>query len=410
MVGLTISVLALATWMAFRTTAPWGVGLHSFRPPYRFPVTVLDYVPFLLAFLVLSTRPLTVKLAGQVCWALAATIPVQLALAVGERFLGWEGPLFLGVGGFDVVQVVFRTTINDRTTAGFYNPNILGCYGVVASLACLGLLLQEAAAARSRDQPQLAARLRIAYLTGSIVGCAAMLVWSRSRNAWLVLLILGVAYLLYERIRPRYLLPLPALLVLLVGFASINVGEHRSSLVPQKVSELSRQLVPEIIWKRLTREPLPMSRSQSLGGAVEWRRKVFLCSIETALEKPWAGWGIGGSAPECERRLGFRINHAHNIFLQLWVDVGTPFSVLALLLMGYVVVTTSRAMLARASRHRFRGPPAALCFMALSIVLLSQLSLAVMLSWGLMTLFWVSVAIPFSIAQNSNGVRYQSQG
>jgi O-antigen ligase len=156
------------------------------------------------------------------------------------------------------------------------------------------------------------------------------------------------------------------------------------------LTRASRVVVPQIVWGRIMgHEELRISR-------VSWRVEVFECGIALTAERPLLGWGIGGMAPECEERLGHRVNHAHNIVLQLSSELGIPFALLATALMGFVLAASARAI-ARLPDRDERLLYWGLFLMALAVLLLSQIALAVMHSTRLEIIFWLSLSIPFSL-------------
>lgn len=104
-VGLAILVSIL--WFALTTTSALGLGFHSLRKPWRSPVTVLDYVPYLVAFLVLSLRRWTAWERRALLTTIVITIPLVLFVGAGERYLGWN---------MNVVVAVFAPALRARSS------------------------------------------------------------------------------------------------------------------------------------------------------------------------------------------------------------------------------------------------------------------------------------------------------
>jgi O-antigen ligase len=378
---MAMVLLLLGLWLIYRTLDPLGLGLHTLVLPARFPVTLLDYLPFLAVFFILSLCRHTNREIRSILWALVATVPVHFLLAVGQRYLGWFGIWSMTFADFPFVQIVLSKPYSGRVDGGLYNFNGLGAYAVLAAIAAAILLVGEREPAKTRDGVSAGAVLRLAALSLCFLLCLVLMAWSGSRNSWAVFVAVGFLFATLVGMKLRYLVGPVLLCCVLVLLAGGNFGW---------MTRASRFVVPTIVWGRiLGHEELRISR-------VSWRVEVFECGLDLTVERPLLGWGIGHMAPECEERLGHRVNHAHNIFLQMSSELGIPFALIASALLGFVFLTSARAVLHLAN-HEERLLYGGLYLIAVAVMLLSQIALAVMHSTRLEIIFWLSLSVPFSL-------------
>jgi len=380
-VGLIL--LLCCCWFLARTVSPYGTGLHTLSKPARFPVTVLDYVPFLIFFFVRSLLPFSRREILHTLWALLLANLLHFPLAIAQKFLSWTCSCSWKVLGLQVVRLMIRPLHKGRVEAGFDNGNILACFLVFCLLAAGALLTWYLGQQR---QPSPGRRPSIRWpvwltLAVAILCAGLMIVWSGSRASWVVLAVVLAVYARVAGVRWRYILVPLLLLVLLVGAAMVELGP------PTKVA---RKIVPKIVWGRLT------GLAELKPSNLSWRLQVFGLGVDMVQERPWIGWGLGNFAPEAERRHGSVVNHAHNIFLQLATETGIPFAVLFSAVIGAVFLAAGKRLWTL-PRDRWRTVLIAHYLAAIATVLLHQLSLTMLHANQLEMIFWWCLAVPYSL-------------
>jgi len=381
-VGLCL--LLCCCWLVIRIDYPLGLGLHTLARPFRFPVTVLDYVPYLLFFFARSLIPISRREVLWTLWAVVFANLLRFPVAVIQKYLSWTCRSSWEVLGVPVVRLFIRPMHQGRVDAAFANGNILACSLVFCLLAAAGLLCWYLPLRRqtSMEGPP-SQRLALSTLTVASLCAGSMLVWSGSRNAWMVIALVLPVLARFAGLSWRHIMVPLLLVLLLVGVAVVDLGTPTAA---------ARLIVPKIVWGRIIGLPeLKPSR-------LSWRAEVFATALDMIAERPWAGWGIGGFTPEAELRTGFpKVNHAHNIFLQLATETGIPFTVFFSGVVGAVFLSAGRR-LRSLPRDPWRSVLGALYMAAVAMVLLHQLSLTMLHSNQLEMLFWWCLAVPYSLA------------
>ncbi len=375
--GLHALFLAgITIWLAARIEPPWGSGLHTLTAPTNYPVTFLDYAPFLWAFFILSWQRFDARDLRLMQWALVAVVPVYAVLVFGQLHLAWEGSWSWRPFGLPVVQLDLYTPLPGRATGGHANANILALsalYGLVAAMTLLAVDWFEQRAGRRAVVPvALAVAVALSFWmllrTGSRIplGVAAAL-------------LVGAALWLAPRLR------LMTLCATLVGGGLLWLSV--SSLGP--ATTVARAIVPRIVWGRIAGvEDLAPS-------PLRYRIRVWSCAVDLVRERPLLGWGLGRLAPECERRLNWPahwVNHAHNLPLQMAAELGLP---LAALLCGWMLWMISDVLmeLRRAPPSAERLLRAGLVVIVVVVLLVSQFNLAVAHDNRLEVVYWASIAM-----------------
>lgn len=311
--------VALATLT--RRWAPWGVALLALlwlvrwlargAPSVRTPIDgpallLLALVPISLGVSV--NRALTVTAVSRLLAGLALAYGLANWATGARRLhllaLGLAG-LSLGLALFGLVsvewpldklpfvpQALYRWTsarvVVMARAADAVNPNILAGALVMALPFALGALLEPGA-----DGLPNRRGLRWAWFGGAAAASAALLLLTKSRGAWLGAAIAVWLLLLYRWRNLIWLLP--------IGVLGLSV----------------------IVW-RLG----PALTAQSLSGEMSryelWSRALYLIQ-----DMPYTGIGAGTFEPMLDTQFPFYlrgawVEHAHNLFLQVAVDLGLP--------------------------------------------------------------------------------------
>jgi O-antigen ligase len=353
-------------------------------------VTFLDFVPFLVAFFILSRRPFLEAEMRRIHWAILATVPVHFLIGSLQWFYGDTGRWAWMVGGVPAIQLDLERHSTGRISAGFDNPNGLGFFTVLCLIAGFSLLVWY-----WRAGPRTAVDRRknlavIALLVILIGQSLTMLLWSESRNALAATMVSLFALSLLIEIRKLYVGALFALMMSLVLLAGVGLGG---------LSSAARTFVPSTAMTRL--------RESSVG--VEERRDVFQCAVDLVRARPWTGHGLDTTGRECERRVGRTLNHAHNVFLQIASELGLPFTIVQTLFFGYVFLAVANG-LAGTSSSQGGILRSGLLVMAGAVVLMSQVALVIVHSDKFNILFWVALAAPYSVAVGADGSSRRAAG
>ncbi|MCP9841520.1 O-antigen ligase family protein [Synechococcus sp. J7-Johnson] len=274
-----------------------------------------NWLPFFWAFWgfqpYLASAPARRRLA---LWLVAGTVPV-IVTGLGQIVWGWSGP-FQTLGGAIIWHLNAGGNPPGRLAGLFDYANIAGAWLALAWPFALAALLQR---------PQsLLKRMPALLIT---VGLVAAIALTDSRNAWGALVL--ALPLVAGPARWIWLLPLLVVLLIPVGLASLPG-------VPVVLQQPARELVPAVIWERLSdlefagRRPLAITRINQWGVA-----------LQLVAERPWLGWGAAAfSAIYPLRTAGIWHGHPHNLPIDLAVSHG---AVVALLLVGLVLALQIQA-------------------------------------------------------------------
>lgn len=276
-------------------------------------VGVLNYLPFLLAFTLVSQVLRSRQRIHRFVWAIvSASIGFSL-FGFGQALLGWQGR-WSWLGG--VLYVSLNNEHVPRPTSVFLSPNSLGIYLVLVLAIAWGVWQERQRSIRVPRWLQVS----VPVLAGGLG--IPLLLLSESRNGWLVaVLILGLAFTL--RRRWRLLLGLGTVLSVPIA-AAANLGGLRT-------------LVPMVIWQRLADSVQPGSPSY-ISMVTRWQG--WQLAVSMIAQKPLVGWGWqsfpdhwNAQTPPPE----FPLNHAHNIYLSVMAEGGVIGLAAFLMLWGWVV-------------------------------------------------------------------------
>ncbi|MEM9567348.1 MAG: O-antigen ligase family protein [Cyanobacteria bacterium P01_E01_bin.34] len=298
-------MLAVATTLLLITTAASGGG-DSW-------VGVLNYLPFLLAFTLVSQVLRSQKRIYRFVWAIgSASIGFSL-LGLGQALLGWQGS-WSWLGG--VLYVGLNNEHAPRPTSAFLSPNSLGIYLVVVLALAWGLWRERQCPV---ELPRWLQRA-IPLLAGGFG--APLLVLSESRNGWLVaVLVLGLGLMIQRQW--KWLLGLGTLLCVPIA-AAANVGGLRA-------------VVPAAIWQRLADSVQPGSSSY-ISMVTRWQG--WQLATRMSVQKPLTGWGWQSFPEQWNAQVPppqFPLNHAHNLYLSVMAEGGAIGLVAFAMLWTWVV-------------------------------------------------------------------------
>ncbi|HEY9616324.1 MAG TPA: O-antigen ligase family protein [Microcoleaceae cyanobacterium] len=332
---------------------------------------LFNFLPFFLAFAVLSELIRTPAQLRRLTWILVVgSIPVVL-IGLGQKCLGWSGHIqFLGI----VVDWLIQSGGNPpgRMSSVFFYANVLATYFVVTFTLALGLWIEavnqrsftlgscqsqrfdHTAASqgkldhRSEQDAQTWQTLspqkvknrwstvavrqwltpRLLILTGIVIGNAIALILTDSRNAWAIAAIACLAFALYQGWR-----------WLLVGVGAATSAVLMAAFAPSPIREGWRAIVPAFFWARLTDELYP-NRPERMLRTTQWK---FAWSMTE--QRPWLGWGLRNFTPLYKAQVHSTMGHPHNLTLMLLAETGIPATIVLIGVVGWVVAQGSRSLL-----------------------------------------------------------------
>ncbi|KGF73345.1 hypothetical protein DO97_21335 [Neosynechococcus sphagnicola sy1] len=357
-----------------------GLGLRKVQPEIIQPggVALSDYLPFFPFFFCLSLRPFTVSEIKGFCYAVMLTTPQQLLLAIGENYGHWYGRFhWLGESTALIDGYIGPVEAGLSTSAGFFNPNILAGYCIFSAGLALTLWI-------SSSQPKYALTWNNGLVVLGLFCSVGLLLWSGSQNG---LMGFVVMVLLFIWIAGQMKINRILLLGSALGLGLFLLAQ--SSLRPL----LALALPPRLF-----------SLSGSLVSSFEERRPFYACATQLIEQYPLIGVGIGRFSSECYRRVGWHMAHAHNLLLQLGAEVGLPLTFLMVGFMGYVLYQ-SGSYFCQPTQVRETSIERSLTHLGLGLLavsgvllLMQGLDLALLMSYRLNFLFWIGLAIPYSLA------------
>lgn len=383
------SVLAL--WLILRTNNSGGLGIHSLTDIHRYPVTLFDYFLFLLVFLFLSIKSFTTSEIKAISWSLLfSSFPIFVAAIVEKYVKLPESNFFYPHEHFAIIKISLGYG-SARIASVFVNPNWLGFYCVLALSVAFGLLIQEIKIKNNhiKSKPSIEFNfikwyLKIFFIIIFLVLLLVMLAWSGAKNALVAFLIILIYFTVVSQLKAlRFLgfLLCSSLLISVVDFGFITT--------------LIRKIIPKELWNRLINLSLT-------NNSFSVRLEYYKCAIELIQERPWLGWGIGTMAQECENRLElapYRVNHAHNIFLQLAAEIGIPFTLVFSGIIAFIIYVSAKNIFNqncsdRGDKYIVMG----FLLAAISGLIMSCFALAMFHSYRLLCLFCLCLAIPYAKA------------
>ena len=273
-----------------------------------------NWLPFFWMFIFAQPYLSTGKARARAAFCLVAgTLPVFVT-GFGQLWWGWSGPWNL-LGGLIVWFLPPGGQPIGRLSGLFDYANIAGAWLALVWPFSLALLLQVRINRLQRA---------VAFTFVVFIVIAAAL--TDSRNAWGGL-VLALPFVIGP-MRWYWLLPLLGCLLLPVVFASL-------SFFPPQLQDLSRRLVPESIWSRLSDLRYGDSRILASTRIRQWQMALQIIS-----ERPLLGWGAAAFSVLYPLKTGQWHGHAHNLPLDLAVSHGLPVAVIFVGTVVALLITT----------------------------------------------------------------------
>lgn len=255
-----------------------------------------NHLPFLLFFLIASSRLSSPHLREQVATLIVMGSLFVSVLGLGQALWGWQ--IRIHLGSWTILKVIEWP----RPTSIFPSHNILAVYLVLSLALAAGLFLSGKA--RSL--------VIAAYGLG-----VPLLVLTASRNGWgIACLGVLIGLLLYR----QWLW-----VSVVVGLCCLSLGAALG--IPGL-----RAIVPSLIWERLaaTIDPTSSFFSSTLNRIDAWE-----FALQMVRERPWLGWGWQSFPLRYNTQIPAPdefLHHCHNLYLTLAAEGGLP------ILIGFLVL------------------------------------------------------------------------
>ncbi|MEP6486023.1 O-antigen ligase family protein [Microcoleus vaginatus GB2-A3] len=290
-------------------------------------VGLYNFLPFFILFAAFSSLIQTLPQLRQLSWMIViSSIPV-IILGLGQQFLGWSG--------IDQLQPVFGWVLAPqgnppgRMASVFMYANILACYLTIAFILALGLWMEEVScqlAVVSRHHlPMPNAQFPIPnsqflFLSCAAIGNAVALIFTNSRNAWVMAVLAVLAFAFYAGYKK-----------LLAAVLSVASTIFLSAFGPEPLRQSLRRIVPAFFWARLTDEMFPNRPTATL------RKTQWEFAWSMTQQRPWTGWGLRNFTALYQAQMQEWLGHPHSLILMLTAETGIPTTLFFLGLVGWVL-------------------------------------------------------------------------
>lgn len=288
-----------------------------------------NFLPFFWLFAALSEllqTPQQFRRLAQI--VVLGSIPV-VVVGLGQQFWGWSGhvQLLWILADWNVAPT---GSPPGRMASLFYYANVLASYLVIAWILNLGLWLEAqrlplaAGLTRFGKIPSPHWRITVpspylSTLTIALLGNTVALIFTNSRNAWIVAALAGIAFATYLG---RWLI--------LTAMGAISTAVLGAAFAPAPFQGGLRQVIPAFFWARLNDQMYP---NRPVG---DLRSTQWQFAWNLAQQRPWTGWGLRNFSPLYEAKLQFFIGHPHSLWLMLAAETGWPATILLFAIAGWI--------------------------------------------------------------------------
>ncbi len=286
-----------------------------------------NFLPFFILFAAFSRLIQTPAQLRQLSWMIViSSIPV-IFLGFGQQFLGWSGIVQLQ----PIFGWVLEPTGNPpgRMASVFMYANILACYLIIVFILALGLWMEGRSSATDfvtdltdrRQKNELPMpHFQLLFLTFVVVGNAVCLIFTNSRNAWILAVLAVLAFAVYAGWKK----------LLIMVFSAVGTV-FLSAFGPQPLRQYLRTIIPAFFWARLTDEMFPNRPTATLR-TTQWQ---FAWSMTQ--QRPWTGWGLRNFTPLYEAKMHEWLGHPHSLILMLTAETGIPTTLFFLGVVGWIL-------------------------------------------------------------------------
>ncbi|HIK18086.1 MAG TPA: O-antigen ligase family protein [Leptolyngbyaceae cyanobacterium M33_DOE_097] len=299
---------------------------------------LFNFLPFFWVFAALAEVIRTPKQLRQLAWVLTLTsIPVVL-IGLAQEFLGFGLLWNCGVVNW-MIQVGGNPP--GRISSVFVYANVLATYFCFTFAMSLGLWV-EAIKTQRVAVPGLNPwqRYQPWWLGLVVLGNAAALVLTDSRNAWAIALFTIVIFAIYLNWN-----------WLIAVITAISTAILVAAFAPAPIHSPFRQVVPAAVWMRLNDQLYPNRPVQDLR-ITQWQFAWGMFQ-----QRPIFGWGLRNFTPLYQERYQVYIGHPHNLPLMLFSETGFLSTVLLLGLLAWVGYQGTRLLQTGSSLSIYHQKP-----------------------------------------------------
>jgi O-antigen ligase len=277
---------------------------------------LFNFIPYFFVFAALSQILCQPAQLRSLAWLLVIISLPVLILGIGQQFWGWHGPFSVWI----VLNLPLPATGNPpgRMSSVFDYATVFASYLVVMFTLTLGLWI-DALPERLREV-RAWDYIRLGVLSIAILGNAVALIFTNSRNAWAIALLICGAYGIY--LGWTWLLGVSGL----IGSSILG-----AAFGPAPLQQPLRTIVPAFFWARLTDQLYP-DRPVAQLRETQWQ---FAANL--VLQRPWTGWGLRSFTSLYETQMHLWLGHPHNLFLMLAAEAGLPVALGLSLMVGGIL-------------------------------------------------------------------------
>ncbi|MGF1491807.1 MAG: O-antigen ligase family protein [Microcoleaceae cyanobacterium] len=270
-----------------------------------------NFLPYFLVFIGLSCLIRTDQQLRHLAWLIVLPASLVTILGLGQQFLNWSG--------VESLQSLFGWVLVEggnppgRMASVFMYANLLAAYLVVVFALALGLLLEQIVSYHPTQ------RFQVALLSITLLIVGVGLIFTNSRNAWGVAVLISLAYVIYL-----------GWYKLLYVFLGAVAAVFAAAFAPNPVNRPLRAVVPAYFWQRLTDQNF--ERPIETLRITQWKFAWNLAS-----DRPWLGWGMRNFTPLYESQMQVWMGHPHSLFLMMVAEVGFPISLFFGSIVGWIL-------------------------------------------------------------------------
>lgn len=307
--------------------------LFSAINPKQALLGALNFIPFVAIFAVLVRSLTNIQRLRQLAWAVFFPSVLIALIGIGELWWGWsalnDDHGFVRFIDWEL-QLVAGGKPPGRMSSVFLHANSLANYTVMVWALGLGLWCDASSIQSTHSPiPRIAARFTIlrsprfyhASLGFVLLLNAGMLIFSSSRNGWLISSVTLLVFLIYRNWwRVIAAIHAGLTIILVAAFA------------PEQLASPFRLIVPYAIWSRLNDQMYPDRPVASL------RLTQWQYTLEMIQQRPFGGWGFQSFSSLYEAKYGFFLGHPHNLYLMLAAETGLVATIVLMIFVSRILL------------------------------------------------------------------------
>lgn len=340
---------------------------------------LFNLLPFFLIFAGLSTLIQTTAQLRQIAAIFViGSVPVVI-MGLGQMFGGWSFQLQVLWVLLDL-GLVSGGNPPGRMAAIFMHANLLAAYLAIAFTLGLGLWLERWSLVHRNNTYFI-------FLSVSVMTSFIALIFTDSRNGWVMGIIACLAYALYQGWH-----------IIVGSVTSIITSVLLAAFAPSPVAQFFRRFVPAYFWARLNDQMYP-DRPVALMRTTQWE---FAWSLTK--EHPWTGWGLRSFSTLYKAQMHIDLGHPHNLFLMLSAETGLPSALLFFGCLGWIWVKAVQLL----QRPPYLAKADRLIFFSYIVVILQWVIFntvdVTIFDFRLNTISWLLLAALWGVVDHSSGV------